>query len=35
NNFNLTRERIRQIREKALRKIRKSAKVKRLMIYLG
>jgi RNA polymerase primary sigma factor len=35
NNFNLTRERIRQIREKALRKIRKSKKVKRLMIYLG
>jgi RNA polymerase primary sigma factor len=35
NNFNLTGERIRQIREKALRKIRKSAKVKRLIIYLG
>jgi RNA polymerase primary sigma factor len=35
NNFNLTRERIRQIKEKALRKIRKSKKVKRLMIYLG
>ncbi|MFZ0456656.1 MAG: sigma-70 family RNA polymerase sigma factor [Ignavibacteriaceae bacterium] len=35
NNFNLTRERIRQIREKALRKIRKSSKVKRLIIYLG
>ena len=35
NNFNLTKERIRQIREKALRKIRKSSKIKRLMIYLG
>ena len=34
-NFNLTGERIRQIREKALRKIRKSSKIKRLMIYLG
>jgi RNA polymerase primary sigma factor len=33
--FNLTRERIRQIKEKALKKLRKSKKVRELMIYLG
>jgi RNA polymerase primary sigma factor len=34
-NFNLTRERIRQIKEKALKKLRNSREVKNLMIYLG
>ena len=34
-NFNLTRERIRQIKEKALKKLRHSKKVNNLMIYLG
>jgi len=33
-NFNLTRERIRQIKEKALRKLRNSNKVDKLKIYL-
>ena len=33
--FNLTRERIRQIKEKALKKLRNSKEVKNLMIYLG
>ncbi len=34
-NFNLTRERIRQIKEKALKKLRNSRKVNKLYIYLG
>ncbi len=34
-NFNLTRERIRQIKEKALKKIRNSRKINSLKIYLG
>jgi len=34
-NFNLTRERIRQIKEKALKKLRNSKEVKNLMVYLG
>ena len=33
--FNLTRERIRQIKEKALKKLRNSKEVKNLIIYLG
>jgi len=33
--FNLTRERIRQIKEKALKKLRNSKDVKNLIIYLG
>ena len=33
--FNLTRERIRQIKEKALRKLRNSKKSKSLLNYLG
>ena len=33
--FNLTRERIRQIKEKALRKLRNSKKSSRLKHYLG
>jgi RNA polymerase primary sigma factor len=32
---NLTRERVRQIKEKALRKLRKSSKSKLLKTYLG
>ena len=32
---NLTRERVRQIKEKALRKLRKSSKSGLLMAYLG
>ena len=34
-NFNLTRERIRQIKEKALKKLRNSRKANKLYIYLG
>jgi RNA polymerase primary sigma factor len=33
--FKLTRERVRQIKEKALQKIRESATSKTLRIYLG
>ncbi len=34
-NFNLTRERIRQIKEKALKKLRSSREINKLMVYLG
>ena len=33
--FDLTRERIRQIREKGIRRLRKSSKNRILMTYLG
>jgi RNA polymerase primary sigma factor len=33
--FNLTRERVRQIKEKAIRKLRNSARSKLLQTYLG
>ncbi len=33
--FNLTRERVRQIREKSIIKLRESGKIKILMKYLG
>lgn len=33
--FNLTRERVRQIKEKALRRLRHTSKSKRLRVYLG